>query len=186
MRETLPAASPLRLEYVREPDVSELLDGELREFISSCFPQPQNAFFRDRRYAQEMPRHRYLLRDESGRLLGHLAVHDKLVGVGEADLRVGGMAEMCVHESQRGLGRAKELLSQAHRGLQQQGVAFSLLFGEPELYTSSGYLPLLAPVRRFVPAEQAFETGPLRVALHRPLTDRPWPEGPIDLRGPMF
>jgi predicted N-acetyltransferase YhbS len=181
-----PADLPLRVEYVREPDVSERLDHELRELISGCFPQPRTAFFRERRYALEMPRHRYLMRDPAGRLVGHLAVHEKVVGVGQTDLTIGGMAEMCVHESQRGRGRAKELLALAHRGLQAGGIDFAFLFGEPELYTSSGYRALDATIRRFNPAEQAFETGPMRVALYKPLTDRAWPVGPIDLCGPMF
>jgi hypothetical protein len=90
-----PSAHPLRVEYCREPDVSEGLDRELRELIAGCFPQP-------------------------------------------------------------------------------------------ELYTSSGCRPLDAAIRRFNPAEQAFETGPIRVALYKPLTERAWPQGPVDLRGPMF
>ena len=181
-----PTAQPLLVEYAREPEISEQLDRELRELISGCFPQPRNAFFRERRYAHEMPLHRYLMRDGTGRLRGHLAVHEKVIAVAGADLAVGGMAEMCVHESQRGGGRAKELLAHAHRGLQAQGIGFAFLFGEPELFLSSGYRALDAPIRRFNPAEQAFETGPMRVALYKPLTDRAWPEGPIDLRGPTF
>jgi hypothetical protein len=181
-----PAAQPLSVEYVREPGVFESLDRELRELISGCFPQPRNAFFRERRYAHEMPVHRYLLRDGAARLVGHLAVHENVVGVGKTDLTVGGMAEMCVHESQRGSGRAKELLALAHQGLLARGIDFAFLSGEPELYTSSGYRALGAAIRRFNPVEQAFETGPMRVALYKPLSARPWSEGPLDLRGPMF
>ena len=186
MRPLSTAAQPLRVEYFREPEVSEQLDRELRELISGCFPQPRTAFFRERRYAHEMPLHRYLMRDESGSLVGHLAVHEKVIGVAHADLAIGGMAEMCVHVSQRGRGRAKELLALAHRGLQDRGFTFAFLFGDAELYTSSGYRPLSASIRRFNPAEQVFETGPSLVARYKPLTERAWPEGPVDLRGPMF
>ena len=181
-----PAAASLRLEYAREPDVSELLDRELRELISGCFPQPHNAFFRERRYAHELPLHRYMLRGDDARLLAHLAVHEKRVSIGETELMVGGMAEVCVHESQRGQGHARRLLGEAHRGLRERGIEFALLFGEPELYVSSGYLPLLASIRRFDPAAQSFLTAISRVALCKPLTERAWPDGPIDLRGPMF
>jgi len=181
-----PAASLLCFEHVREPDVSDSLDHELRELLSGCFPQPQNAFFRERRFATEMPRRRYLLRGEAGRLLGHVAVHDKVLSVGALELRVGGIAEVCVHASQRGQGHAKQLLDQAHQSLQEQGVPYALLFGEALLYTSSGYLPLTAPIRRFDPLTQTYETAVMRVALYKPLAGQPWPEGPIDLRGPMF
>jgi GNAT superfamily N-acetyltransferase len=180
------AASPLELEYVREPDVPERLDRELRELISGCFPQPRNAFFSERRYALEMPGHRYLLRDEQGRLVGHLAIHEKRLSVDTLELSVGGVAEVCVHESQRGRGHARRLLERAHEDLRARGVPFAVLFGEAELYISSGYLPLTAPIRRFDPETQRYETAPSRVALHRPLLGQAWPEGLIDLRGPMF
>jgi hypothetical protein len=60
MRPPSPATQPLHVAYVREPDVSEQLDRELRELISGCFPQPRTPFFRERRYAHEMPLHRDL------------------------------------------------------------------------------------------------------------------------------
>ena len=58
-------------EYVREPDVSTELDGERRELISGAVNQPHNAFPQIRRYAQEMPRHRYSCRSREGRLIAH-------------------------------------------------------------------------------------------------------------------
>src|ERR1700742_3666755 len=89
-----------RLEYAREPDVSEQLDRELRALISGCFNSPQDAFLRDQRWVREMPLHRYMLRDEHGQLVAHAAVHEKVIGVGDGELTVGGTAEVCVLESQ--------------------------------------------------------------------------------------
>jgi predicted N-acetyltransferase YhbS len=96
------------------------------------------------------------------------------------------MAEVCVHESQRGRGLVKRLLVEAHAALVERGVPFAFLFGEPHIYGSSGYRHLSADVRRLDPVKNAFETGPSRVALFKPLSDVPWPEGVVDLRGPMF
>ena len=166
------ATAPFRFEYAREPDVSPRLDRELRELISGCFDQPEQAFFRERRYAQEMPRHRFMLRGESGPLLAHLAAHEKLIGVGAAELKVGGLAEACVRHSERGQGHLRRLLTRAHEQL--------------AVYASSGYRPLEVSVRRFAPKTRTVEDGKLAVALYRALTDEPWPAGPVDLRGPLF
>ena len=176
----------MRPEYIREPAVSERVDAELRELISGCFTQPSNAFFRERRYAHEMPLHRYLLRDSRERLVAHVAVHEKRVGVGDVDIIIGGIAEVCVHETQRGRGVARQLLDEAHRGLVLEGINFALLFGEMRLYASSGYQPLAAVIRRLDIATQRFESAPSQLALYKPLSERPWPEGAVDLRGPMF
>ena len=181
-----PASSSVQLEYVREPDVSEVLDRELRELIGNSFPQPRCSFFFERRYAQEMPLHRHLLRDAAGRLVAHVAVHEKLLGVGSEELLVGGIAEVCVHESHRGQGLARRLLDRTHDDLRERGIEFAVLFGDAPVYAASGYLALSAEIRRFDPATQSFETGPSRVALYKPLTLRPWPDGSVDLRGPMF
>jgi predicted N-acetyltransferase YhbS len=180
------ATAPVRFEYVREPDVSPELDRELRELISSCFDQPHNTFFRERRYAQEMPTHRFLLRSESGSLVGHVAVHEKRIRVAGDELQIGGIAEVCVHRSERGRGHLRRLLAHAHEQLLERGIGYTLLLGEPALYVSSGYRPLDVSIRRFDPKTQSFEHGKLAVALYKSLTEKPWPAGPVDLRGPLF
>ncbi len=180
------AAPTSRIEYVREPAVSPALDRELIELISGCFYQPHDAFFKERRYAQELPLHRYLMRSAEGRLVAHLAVHDKVVSVAGVDVRVGGMAEVCVHESARGRGYVRQLLEQAHQGLVDSGVEFAFLFGDSHVYASSGYGPVSATIRRLNHTTQAFEDSPIPAALVKPLAHRAWPEGPVDLRGPLF
>jgi predicted N-acetyltransferase YhbS len=178
--------APLRFEYAREPDVSAELDRELRALISGCFDQPRNAFFRERRYAQEMPAHRFMLRREDGPLVGHIAVHEKLISVAGAELQIGGLAEVCVQLSERGQGHFRRLLTHSHEQLAARGIEHTLLLGEPALYASGGYRPLCANIRRFDPKTQSFEDGKLATALYKSLTEKPWPAGPVDLRGPLF
>ena len=180
------SSPPPRLEYVREPDVSEELDRELRALISSAFFQPHNAFFKERRYAQEMPRHRFLARSPEGQLLAHLAVHEKVISVGGADVAIGGLAEVCVHESARGRGYVRLLLEQAHRELLDSDIGFAFLFGDANIYGSSGYRHVLAPIRRLNHLSGEHETSVYQDALVKALTAAPWPDGPIDLRGPLF
>ena len=184
----LPAPPPSapRLEYAREPDVSEQLDRELRALISSCFNGPEDAFLRDQRWVREMPLHRYMLRDESGQLVAHAAVHEKSIGVGAGELLVGGMAEVCVLESQRGRGYVRRLLEAAHGGMLERGIHFALLWGDRQVYRSSGYRAVEAPIRRLNHKTQTIEVGTMDTVLYKPLTEQPWPEGLVDLRGPLF
>jgi predicted N-acetyltransferase YhbS len=183
----MPRADPtLRLEYVREPAVSEALNRELIELISGCFTQPQDAFLRERRYAQEMPLHRYLLRSAEGRLIAHLAVHEKVLRVAGADVKVGGLAEVCVRDSERGHGHVRRLLDHAHQALRELGIPFAFLFGDSKIYHSSGYRPIPDTIACFDPVTARVIVAHDPSALVRPLTERPWPEGPVDLRGPLF
>jgi predicted acetyltransferase len=182
----MPLPDPsLRLEYVREPDVSSALDRELIELISGCFDQPHNAFFKTRRYAQEMPLHRYLLRSE-GQLVAHLAVHEKMITVAGAELLIGGIAEVCVRASARGRGYLRPLLDRAHRDLLERGIEFAFLFGDSNIYGSSGYRQISAPIRRLNQLTKHYEISPSQFALVKSLAARTWPEGQVDLRGPLF
>ncbi|HEY4102868.1 MAG TPA: GNAT family N-acetyltransferase [Polyangiaceae bacterium] len=176
----------LRLEYAREPDISAELDRELIELISTSFDQPHNAFFKTRRYAQEQPLHRYMLRAANDRLAAHLAVHEKIISVAGKDMAIGGIAEVCVRASERGRGHVRHLLEQAHRGLLERGIEFSFLFGDFGIYGSSGYLHVKAPIRRLNHLTKHFEISPSQFALVKSLAARAWPEGSVDLRGPLF
>jgi predicted acetyltransferase len=183
----MPRADPTpRLEYVREPAVSEALNRELIELISGCFTQPHDAFFRERRYAQEMPLHRYLLRSAEGRLMAHLAVHEKVLAVAETDVNVGGLAEVCVHASERRRGHVRRLLEHAHHALRELGIPFAFLFGDARIYGSSGYQPITDTVAHFDPVTERVIVAHDPSALVLPLTERAWPRGPVDLRGPLF
>ena len=181
----LPPPAP-RLEYVREPNVTEQLDGELRALISGCFNSPEDAFLKHQRWVREMPLHRYLLRDEGGQLIAHAAVHEKRIGVGDGELMVGGMAEVCVLTSQRGRGHVRRLLEAAHAGMLERGIRYALLLGDLAVYASSGYRAVEAPIRRLNHQTQAVEFGLMDKVLYKPLTDQPWPTGAVDLRGPLF
>ena len=43
-------------------------------------------------------------------MVAHLAIHDKVIGTTAGDLRVGGIAEVCVAAAQRGQGLVRRLM----------------------------------------------------------------------------
>jgi predicted acetyltransferase len=134
----------------------------------------------------ECPAHRWLARNDEGRLAAHLAVHDKIVGTSAGDLRVGGIAEVCVDPAHRGQGLARQLLALSDDWMTRQGIPFGILLGKQEVYGSSGYRQADNPVRYLVPSTGEWLEQSFSYFLFKPLGAIPWPPGVIDLRGPKF
>ncbi len=65
------------IEYVADASVDPALDVALRRLLCTCFPK--TPVFRDRRYYNEPPAHRWLIRGSDGDPVAHVAVHEKLI-----------------------------------------------------------------------------------------------------------
>ncbi|MGF1727642.1 GNAT family N-acetyltransferase [Photobacterium nomapromontoriensis] len=129
----------MHFQYIKDTDVSEALDRQIRRLLSTCFVKGDDAeIFSRQRYYNEMPQHRYMLW-ENNDLVAHIAVHDKQVFVNGSSQPICGIAEVCVHPEHRGKGAVKQLLGKIHHARIANGDAFSILFGDEEVYASSGY-----------------------------------------------
>jgi predicted acetyltransferase len=82
---------------------------------------------------------RYLVWD-GDILTAQIAVHEKKVCVNGDEISVCGIAEVCVASNYRGHGLAKLMLNAIHNDRKHNGDQFSLLFGDKEIYASSGYV----------------------------------------------
>ncbi len=173
------------IEYIPDSEVDAALDGQLRGLLSICFTGPQNERFKRQRYYSQMPRHRWIIR-EQGRVIAHVAVHDKSVGTPVGDLAIGGVAEVAVRPDFRGRGLVRQLIAAAHADLVWRGVPFAFLFGDHNVYESSGYVPVNNPLRFYDPSRNEWCVRPDASAMVALLGSTPWPEGEIDLRGPVF
>jgi len=174
--------SPYRIERIDDSSVDDVLDGELRELLSTCFTKPQDIVFRERRYFKEPPAWRWLMRVDKGRLIGNIAVHNKSVVSGFEKIPIGGIAEVCVHPDFQKRGLAKEILVTVHEWLAEKQYPFAVLFGNPDVYTSSGYGRVDNVVRRDREGSEAIRVYPLV----KELGSRSWPRGEVCLFGPGF
>jgi GNAT superfamily N-acetyltransferase len=169
------------IKQIVDDDVDDQLDREIRDLLSACFIKPGDEVFRDRRYFTEMPSRRWLLRDE-GRLVAHVAAHERTI---EGGMRMLGIAEVCVLPTHRGRGLARALLATVHEWGGDAGFGFATLFGRPDIYASSGYQRCPEPVI-------VLEGGSKRVVrppgdfLVRRLGVWHWPPHVVDLGGPVF
>jgi predicted N-acetyltransferase YhbS len=176
----------MHLEYIEDRNVDAGLDAELRGLLSTCFTGKHNEVFHHQRFFSEMPTHRWLARDSEQQLVAHLALHDKIIGTSAGELRVGGIAEVCVLPSHRGQGLVRRLLALSDEWMATQGMPFGTLFGSHDVYGSSGYRQVDNPLRYLVKSTGNWREEPINGFLIKPFGAIAWPSGLIDLRGPKF
>lgn len=175
------------IEYVADSAVDDALDRELRGLLSTCFTKPQDHVFKSRRFFNQPPAHRWLIRDEAGRLAAHLALHEKRLRAADGrEFLVGGVAEVCVHPSSQGRGHVKQLVGAAHRWMTDAGFAFSVLSGNPRYYGSSGYRVVENLYRDGADSSGATVRVKSEGAMVVALSDQAWPEGEAHIPGPSF
>ncbi len=161
-------------------------DAQLRHLLTTCFTKPQDQIFQQQRYFREPYAHRWVIPGPPPTLWAHVGLHLKEVRTREQGFPIGGICEVCVHPEVRGRGYVREMLKVVHAWEAAAGLPFSLLFGEPSVYQSSGY----REVRNLVYhpqggawTEEAVVPLPVMV---RTLGEQPWPEETVFLPGPKF
>ncbi len=169
--------------YLPDRDVDAALDLELRELLSTCFTKPQDVVFKERRYFTQPPAHRWMIRSSTGKLVAHIAVHERQIAAGPWVASVGGIAEVCVHPEARGQGLAKQMLDEIHATLTQRGVFFTALFGSRSIYASSGYTQ---PGNVSIGPGPDGQWQPVPELMVRPLTAAVWPTGDVRMPGLAF
>ncbi len=118
-------------------------------------------------------------------MIAHACVHMKVAGSAIGDLAIGGVAEVAVHPEWRGAGLVRLMLADIHEWLRDRA-AFGMLFGNPKVYASSGYVPITNVIRSKARDSGEVIEGTYPHAMVRPISDVAWPDGLIDLRGPTF
>jgi len=169
------------VQYLPDNSIDDALDAEIRGLLTTCFTKPEDSVFRTRRHFVEPYPHRWIIRDPQDRLVAHIGVHEKSAEVDGRKLRIGGIAEVCVHPDYRGRGYVKAMLACAHDWMRRNGFTFSVLYGDLNVYGSSGYVE----VRNLAYSgdEQGWHpTSGMVLAL----TDEPWPTSQVRIPGKKF
>jgi predicted acetyltransferase len=169
--------------FIEDRQVDEHLNRQLIELIAGCFDyQP---IFQQQRYYKEMPALRWYM-EQGDKLYAHVAVHKKLLSAPGADIKVGGIAEVAVHPDYRGRGLVKLMLAEVNRWLAAHDFAFAMLYGNPEVYRSSGYRSIENEVCYFDLVTKSWKTEVNKEAMVAVLGNQTWPAGLIQLNGPTF
>lgn len=171
------APAKITVQYILDSDVDAALDLEIRNLLCECFGE---GLFRTQRYATEKPAHRWLVRADDGKLIGHVAAHKKTIIIDNWAIPILGIAEACVHPDHRRGGKLRQMMTAVHEWATDKDFAYSVLFGHAIMYASSGYMPALN-------LWNASETENYAEVMVKALGDAPWPhEKRVYLQGPRF
>jgi predicted acetyltransferase len=175
------------VEYLLDAAVSQDDDRQLRELLSQCFLGPHNECFKTQRHFRIKAKHRFVLRDKDKIIRGNIAVHDLTIGTEQGDLRIAGIAEVAVDPLCRGKGYANLMLNHIHAWAAKEGFPFAMLYGDPKIYGSKGYVACHNITRYLDWDSKKTLDSPAMGGMNKPLkAGAIWPSGLIDLRGPTF
>ena len=150
--------------------------------LTMCFTQPHDVVFRDQRYFCEPYPNRWIIRNEQRAIVAHIGVHEKAVEANGERFPIGGIAEVCVHPDYRGRGYVRTMLRCIHAWLAERGFVFSVLFGRPCLYESSGYVQVENLFHGGFPLGERTQVN----AMVKELSGKLWPSSEVHLPGPKF
>ena len=177
--------SELAIAHLYDFQITPAQDESLRALFKICFKR-ELKYLDSQRFFRELPPHRWIIFDEAGEVVAHIAVYEKILGSDAGLLPVIGIAEVCVDPAHRGRGCVRALLGEIHDWARAQGFNWSMLFGASGIYASSGYKSIDNSIRSMNYQTGEWETEIVSSALVCPLGEAQWPDGPIDLRGPHF
>lgn len=130
------------------------------------------------------PMVRFLIRDDTGAVIGHAALHLRSVLFGEDACTIGMIGDVAIAKGFRRQGLCRRLIETCHARLVRERVDFSVLFAYvPEVYRSSGYV-LMKNETHFLDHDGLWKTFVYRGSMYCELSDRRWPNRKLHLQGP--
>lgn len=172
--------------YLPDSEVDPTTDRAIRDLLTTCFTGDDDDVFRHRRFWKEPYPNRFVIHGPEDTLIAHVGVHEKEIRAGEDRYRFGGIAEVCVHPEFRGRGTVRALLAFIHPWMASRGFVFSVLFGDPKIYTSSGYREVGNIQMDPDPYRPDGNRHTVNGAMVHPLGATPWPDGAVYLPGLKF
>jgi GNAT superfamily N-acetyltransferase len=160
---------------------------EIRQLLAASFPDWE--FTRHRNYFKQLPPRR-MLAMEGTRLVGQLGLEHRVVSTTTGPASIFGIIDLCVDPSTRRQGFARRLLQEVEKLGRRTGIEFLVLFAEdPRIYHQQGFIRAANPLRWMRIHEHetlGIAEQPLDELMVKPLTERTWPGGLVDLLGYQF
>jgi predicted N-acetyltransferase YhbS len=172
--------------YLPDREVDTSTDLAIRRLLTLCFRGEGDDVFKQRRYWKEPYPNRFVIRGPADNLIAHVGVHEKEVRSGDTRYRFGGIAEVCVHPDYRSRGYVRSMLNVIHPWLAERGFVFSILFGNPEYYSSSGYEKITNLTMDDNPLQPGGKRHPATDVMVHALGPTPWPKAEVYLPGLHF
>lgn len=177
----------MKLELIEEYRLSAAQHEAIRLLMAEAFPD--SAFTESRTYLKQIPARR-LLATDNGRLVGHLGLEHRVIGTATGPATIFGIVDVCVANASHGRGVASEMLASVEALAREHSVEFLLLFASNHrVYEKNGYCRAHNALRWMMIDEHqmlGLTEQVLDELMIKPLQDRPWPDGLVDLLGHQF
>jgi len=175
----------VQLLIVDEPDIDQTLDAEIKDLLCRCFPKGAEIFSRARGWHGYLPAWSVIMHDDDD-LVAHTSVIDRAVLVGEEELRVAGVGNVCVAPERRGEHLAGTIMDLTMAEARKRPYDFGLLSCAARLepiYARRGWITLefCRVIRVEDGQEKTFADGHLPMIF--PLALKQLPEGRVHLQG---
>ena len=119
-------------------------------------------------------------------IIGHMALVLRSIVLDGRQVTVAGLAEVATDPGHRGQGIAASLLQVAIAEAKASPAEYLLLFGVAGIYAAAGFRRVANPLTCVEVDGTRVGTAGDDDLMVLALRDAPWPEGPVDLRGPVF
>jgi len=123
--------------------------GELDAWCAHCqevfFDTPDGYFKRHYENDPDADPNLVFIAEEDGQIVSTIRVFRRTVRIGGRKYLMGGIGEVSTKEAYRGRGIASQLLNTAIEAMKKEGMALSILFGDKNIYSKSGYQTITAP-----------------------------------------
>lgn len=170
---------------IDEQQLSPALDARIRRGLRASFPEDRAAFRHTRAWHGSAPLYCVII-EHDRRVIAHAAVVFRRVRVGDQQVIVAGPQNVFVLPSFRGRHLTARLIDAAITEARRRGAEAMLLFCVPQLaplYARSGFVPLHQRITRTDPAGHDAPLPSKNIAMVLPLTQAPFPAGPVHLQG---
>lgn len=160
---------------------------QLEILLDQCFPNT----FAGRTYFKQLPHFRLLALDE-GSVVAQVGIDARVVTVGGTTVSILGLIDTAVHPARRGQRIATRLLAEAERIARAGQRDFLVLMADRhDLYLKAGYHRVQPAPTKWLAIEdrQSAELMTRDLSdcfMAKPLTEKGWPAGTIDMLGYVF
>ncbi|MCA9040204.1 MAG: GNAT family N-acetyltransferase [Planctomycetaceae bacterium] len=160
---------------------------QVQSLLGECFP----GWFDGRSYVKQLPHFRFLAM-EGESVVGQLGVDVRVINVGGTVIPIMGLLDTAVRLDRRNTGIATKLLDAAECHARDGELEFLVLMADRhDLYLKAGYRRIQPAPTKWLAIEdrqtiKVIERDLSDCFMAKPLTDKTWPTGTIDMLGYMF
>lgn len=176
----------MKIKRIEEYQLTSKTEKEISRLLKDCF----SSYPDQQSYYKQVPSFRFLAYDEKA-LIGHLAIHFRIMNIGGLTTKIFGIADLCVANSHRSKNIATTLLNELEVLGQKSNIDFLILVAQDHsLYKKNGF-KLVENTCRWLLINSNQSLGVLHGRIERSIMmkaigEEKWQDGILDFLGPVF